>query len=93
MLPPISVLNYRVIPIINAGSHSPAAIFEEMAALMAPCPPGGLRFRCAAPCGASLGGGPDDSAPAQDEGGAGEEVVGDVLGLASSSDRGDPDPR
>ena len=66
---------------------SPAAIFEEMAALMAP--PGGPRFRGAAPCGASFGGGADDSA--EDEGGAGGE--GGAASSSESSRRRDPDPR
>ncbi len=61
----------------------PAAIFEEMAALMAPRSPG-PRFRGAALRGSSFGGGgADDSV--DDEGGAGgEEDAGDGLGLAAS---------
>ncbi len=71
----------------------PAAIFEEMAALMAPRPPGGPRFRGAAPCGSSFGGGADDSAE-DDRGAGGGEDVGDGLNPASPSSRAlEPDPQ
>jgi hypothetical protein len=52
----------------HLAALGPAAIFEEMAALMAP------RFRGAAPCGASFGGGADDSVGDDVSVGEGQDV-------------------